>query len=146
MQIQMKISIMASSFFALFLSILLLAVYQEAMALDIPQQHAFNDWNIKNNILSTLQIGGRFDFPLLKLYNICHFGVNDVFNDELIIRYPFSNTVPSTPSSKGETHNFMSIIPSTSTRSIHHGNRKVLRRRHLIEAKGSISTNAPGSR
>uniref|UniRef100_M1BZB2 Uncharacterized protein n=1 Tax=Solanum tuberosum TaxID=4113 RepID=M1BZB2_SOLTU len=112
------------------------------MALDIPQQHAFNDWNIKNNILSTLQIGGRFDFPLLKLYNIRHFGVND----ELIIRYPFSNTAPSTPTSEGETHNFMSIIPSTSTRIIHHGNRKVLRRRHLIEAKGSISTNAPGSR
>ncbi|WMV07599.1 hypothetical protein MTR67_000984 [Solanum verrucosum] len=78
------------------------------MALDIPQQHAFNDWNIRNN--------GRFDFSLLKLYNIRHFEVND----ELIIRYPFS--------------------------IIHHGNRKVLRRRHLIEAKGSISTNAPGSR
>ncbi|KAH0764649.1 hypothetical protein KY285_000520 [Solanum tuberosum] len=118
---------MAPSFFALFLSMLLLGVYQEAMAfptqiLDIPQRLTFNDRKIRSikNILSTLQIGGRFDLPLLEYHNIHHFRFSNVFNDELIIRYPFPDIV--------------------------HGSRKVLHHRHLIEAKGSISTNAPGSR
>ncbi|XP_060196886.1 uncharacterized protein LOC132626144 isoform X2 [Lycium barbarum] len=50
----------------------------------------------------------------------------------------FMSVIPSTPTSKDETPDFMSVIPSTQSR-------KILRHRHLIEAKGSISPNAPGN-
>ncbi|XP_059307303.1 uncharacterized protein LOC132058913 isoform X3 [Lycium ferocissimum] len=60
---------------------------------------------------------------------------------------------PSITVSKRGTRNFMSSIPSipTSTvpsiptRIIHHGSRKILTNRRLIEAKGSTSPTAPGN-
>ncbi|XP_060196884.1 uncharacterized protein LOC132626143 [Lycium barbarum] len=60
---------------------------------------------------------------------------------------------PSITVSRRGTRNFMSTIPSIPTSTvpsiptgiIHHGSRKILTNRRLIEAKGSTSPTAPGN-